>query len=99
MSHVFIPYEVPAHDGFDDISDVWMEEQDPDNERGEICEAFFADNISDSGCRCELIAIRILGIEGNRELTLPRDFALKLLTPMTVTRIERRRARLLDEAT
>lgn len=97
MALEFTPYELPAYDGRDDISDVWMEETDPENERGELCEAFFDDEVSGYGCHCALVAIRISGIDGDKELTLPRDLAMVLLNPMTVTRIERNRADRLDE--
>lgn len=97
MALEFIPYEMPAYDGHQDISDVWQEETDAENERGELCTAYFDDWTSGHGCRSALVAIRVSGIDGNKDLILPRDLAMVLLNPMTVTRIERNRADRLDE--
>lgn len=89
------PYALPRCDGREDITDAWQEETDPENERGEICEAFFNDDVSGYGCRCALVAIRVTGAEG--QIPLPRELALALLNPMTVTRLERLRADRLAE--
>lgn len=99
MVFQFEPYRIPPHSGSEDISDVWSEENDPENERGETCEAFFDDEVSGHGCHCALIAIRVAGGFGDDlwSLNLPRDIAMKLLNPMTVTRLERLRADRLAE--
>lgn len=99
MAFQFEPYRIPPHSGSEDISDVWTEETDPENERGECCEAFFDDEVSGYGCHSALIAIRVTGGLGDDmwSVNLPRDMAMKLLNPMTVTRLERLRADRLDE--
>lgn len=99
MAFQFKPYDLPPCDGSEDISDLWTEETDPENERGEICEAFFDDEVSGIGCHCALVAIRVTGGLGDDQwsISLPRDIAMKLLNPMAVTRLERNRADRLDE--
>ncbi|MCV2449518.1 hypothetical protein [Paracoccus sp. DMF] len=99
MAFQFAPYQIPPHDGTEDITDLWIEETDAENERGETCEAFFDDEVSGYGCHCALVAIRVTGGLGvdTWSLNLPRDIAMKLLNPMTVTRLERQRADRLDD--
>lgn len=92
-------YEPPAYDGTEDITDNWMQETDPENERGEICEGFFDDHVR-NGCRCALVAIRLTIQDEageNRSIVMPRELAVSLMGLSTVTWIERDRARVLDE--
>lgn len=88
-------YALPPCDGYDDITDVWLEETDPENELGEICEAGFDDDARGYPCRCSLVGIRVT--RDGWSIPLPREIAVRLLGPMTVTRLERLRAARLDE--
>jgi len=99
MAFNFPTYELPAHDGIEDITDCWVEETDPQNEQGQTCDAFFDDEVSGYGCHCALVAIRVNGGWGVDywSINLPRDMAVKLLTQATVDRIERNRADRLAE--
>lgn len=99
MAFQFEPYRIPPHDGKEDISDVWREETDPENEEGQTCEAFFDDETSGYGSHCALIAIRVTGGMGDDlwAVNLPRDMAVKLLGAAAVERIERLRSDRLDE--
>lgn len=90
----------PQCDGSEDITDVWIEETDPENERGECCEAHFIDTCRGTGCRCALVAVTVIFRVDGRDVQtcLPRDMAIAQLGPVAVTRIEQIRARELEEA-
>ena len=94
MAFHFQPYALPPHSGSDDISDVWTEETDPENERGECCEAFYDDEVSGFGSHSAIVALCITGGWDDQQwsINLPRDIAMKLLTPPTIARLERLRA-------
>lgn len=90
----------PQCDGSEDITDVWIEETDPENERGECCEAHFDDDCHGIGCRCALVALTVAFCVGGTDVqtVLTRDMAIAMLGPVAVTRIEQIRARELEEA-
>lgn len=90
------PYAPPRHDGSEDITDVWVEETDPEHEHGEICVAHYDDNTRGYGCRCALVALTVtLGDGGYTCLT--RHMAMMTLGPVAITRLERLRAARLEE--
>lgn len=92
------PFAIPDYDGHEDITDCWIEETDPQNERGEVCEAFFDDSVSGYGASSGLVGIRIFGGSGEWAINMPREMAIAILTPETVERLERiRAARIGDE--
>jgi|GEM_PF-1923971 hypothetical protein len=70
-----------------DLTDVWMEETDPQNERGEACEAYFThDGRGDAFTAATLIGARI--DTGHRAYELGRDEVLAMVGADEVARVE-----------
>jgi len=76
-----------------DITDIWAEATDPENERDETCTAYLHEDISDRmtwGCDIQItFTLRGISIE-DRGLTIFRDreWALKILGPAAIWKIE-----------
>jgi len=78
-----------------DVSDVWMEQTDPDNERGEVCEALF--ERVDLRCIDELShcfdadGMNLIGIAVTDEcgtIYRNREWAIKMLGVDAIWRVE-----------
>lgn len=94
------PANIPARiDSERDVSDAWMEQTDPENERGDEATALFEhgsiwayshdNNPNDYGRSVSdpiLIGLRVQN--DGVSLTYPREWAMKALGPEWVKRIE-----------
>jgi hypothetical protein len=78
-----------------DVSDIWMEHTDPENERGEICEALFTSAsvpcyAAREGC-FDMPGFELVGIAVRDEggaIYRDREWAMKMLGADAVWRIE-----------
>ena len=73
-----------AADHVADLSDMWMEETDPENERGEVCTGLF--DVSLDGETVTLVGLIVE--DENGESLRNREFALVALGADRVTALE-----------